>query len=57
MTIPQQYGITICVKEPSLTVGKILRHCQEQIQRLRDRHGGDQLAVFKIGISQCLEVR
>lgn len=29
MTIPQQYGITICVKEPSLTVGKILRHCQD----------------------------
>lgn len=30
---------------------------QEQIQHLRDRHGGNQLAVFKIGITQCLEFR
>ena len=30
---------------------------QEQVDRLRFKHGGEQLAVFKIGITQCLEQR
>lgn len=30
---------------------------QDQIHLARQRHGGDQLAVFKIGITSCLEVR
>lgn len=30
---------------------------QDQIEKIRQKHGGKQLAVFKIGISQCLERR
>lgn len=30
---------------------------QEQVERIRIKYGGPELAVFKIGITQCLEVR
>lgn len=30
---------------------------QDQVQRIRERHGGINLAVFKIGITHCLELR
>lgn len=30
---------------------------QDQIHKMQMKYGGEQLAVFKIGISQCLETR
>ena len=30
---------------------------QEQVERIRLKYGGPELTVFKIGITQCLEIR
>ena len=39
------------------SINEKLRKNQDQIDRVRERHGGRKLAVFKIGITQCLQVR
>lgn len=45
---------TFCVQTYILWFPPIL---QEEIKKMQMKYGGDQLAVFKIGISQCLERR
>lgn len=42
---------------PVLNLIKTSGTVQDQVQRIRERHGGINLAVFKIGITHCLELR
>ena len=40
-----------------LVVGCLFLPWQDAIELVRGRHGGEQLAIFKVGISQCLQRR
>ena len=42
---------------PTAISSRILAHVHTQIHRLRSKYGGDELCIFKIGISACIETR